>query len=282
MKPERNARADQVWKGLTVRQENGVCWVTIDRVGDRNSLDSGTIDELRRQLESAEKADVRAVVYRGAGGAHFIGGADGVEMFEMTPDEARDFSHRIQELFVRMESSPLFLVAAMDGLCFGGGLEFALACDLRLASEAARLGLPEVRLGIIPGGGGTQRLPRMVGLGRAVEMILGGRLVSADEALRIGLVGAVVSAADLEGRAAEAARRVMEVPAHAFAAAKRAVYASRNLPLSQGLSLESDGFADCFRETYFADRVREQLANGRLKTTRPHAGERKAESHADA
>jgi enoyl-CoA hydratase len=278
---ERNARADRVWKGLAVRQENGVSWVTIDRVEDRNSLDSETIDELRCQLESAEEADVRVVVYRGAGSTHFIGGADGVEMCEKTPREARRFSRRIQQLFSRMESSPMFLIAAIDGLCFGGGLEFALACDLRLATETARLGLPEVRLGIIPGGGGTQRLPRVAGFGRAAEMILGGRLYAADDALRIGLVSAVVPARDLEDRAAEAARRTAEIPAHAFAAAKRALHASRELPLRRGLAVESARFASCFAEPYFADRVREQLADGRLKTTRGTVRERKERDHAD-
>lgn len=273
---------NEQWKGLAVREEGGVSWVTIDRVEDRNSLDSETISELRCHLEAAEKADGRAVVYRGAGGTHFIGGADGVEMYEMGPDGALAFSRRIQELFTRMEASRLFLVAAIDGLCFGGGLEFALACDLRLATETARLGLPEVRMGIIPGGGGTQRLPRAVGFGRAAEMILGGRLYGADEALKLGLVSAVVPAADLEARAAEIVRRVTEVPRHAFAAAKQALHASSSLPLPQGLAMESNRFADCFREPYFADRVREQLADGRLTTTRRQKGERKADEHADA
>ena len=273
---------NEQWKGLAVREEGGVSWVTIDRVEDRNSLDSETISELARHLEAAEKADGRAIVYRGAGGTHFIGGADGVEMCAMAPDQARGFSRGIQDLFTRMELSRLFLVAAIDGLCFGGGLEFALACDLRLATEASRLGLPEVRLGIIPGGGGTQRLPRVVGFGRAAEMILGGRLYGADEALKLGLVGAVVPAADLERCAAAAVRRVTEIPRYAFVAAKQALHASRNLPLPQGLAVESDRFADCFREPYFADRVREQLADGRLTTTRRRKGERKADEHVDA
>ncbi len=282
MKPTHTAPAAQPWKGLAVRQEGDVSWVTIDRPEDRNSLDSETIAELRRHLEATETTDTRAVVYRGAGGTHFIGGADGVEMCEMGPEEAHAFSRRIQELFTRMESSPLYLIAAIDGLCFGGGLEFALACDLRLASETARLGLPEVKLGIIPGGGGTQRLPRVVGFGRGVEMVLGGRLYTSGEALRIGLISAVAPAAELEGRAAEAARRIAGIPRHALAAAKRAVYASRSLPLAEGLALEGDSFADCFKNPYFADRVREQLSDGRLTTTRRRPGERKADDHADA
>jgi enoyl-CoA hydratase/carnithine racemase len=113
-------------------------------------------------------------------------------------------------------------------------------------------------------------------------MVLGGRLYEADEALNLGLVSAVVPAADLERRAAEAVRRVTETPRHSFVAAKQALNASRDLPLPQGLAVESDRFADCFREPYFADRVREQLADGRLTTTRRRKGERKADEHADA
>lgn len=270
------------WKHLAIREANGVSWVTINRADDRNSLDSETIGELQHHLEVTERADARAVVYRGAGATHFIGGADGVEMCEFGSSEARSFSRLIQELLLRMESSPLFLIAAIRGLCFGGGLEFALACDLRLAAEDARLGLPEVRLGVIPGGGGTQRLPRIVGFGHAAAMILGGRLIAADEALRIGLVSAVVPVTDLEKCAAEWASRALGIPSHAFAAAKQAVYGSRDLPLAEGLAAEADLFAGCFKEPYFADRVREQLAEGRLTTTRPHAGEGKGHDHANA
>jgi enoyl-CoA hydratase/carnithine racemase len=266
---------------LAVDEAHGALWVTLDRPGDRNSLDSETIAQLLAQLESAEAAGVRAIVYRGRGETYFMGGADGVEMYRLRPDEARQFSVRIQGLFSRMEKSPLLLIAAMDGLCFGGGLEFALACDLRVASDRSRLGLPEVKLGIIPGGGGTQRLPRVVGFGRAVEMILGGRLRSAREALEAGLVHAVVPATELTSWAAEAVTRVNTIPAFAFAAAKQAVYASRDLPLDEGLKLEAERFAACFAESFFADQVSQQLRDGRLQSTKHIPSEPKVGDHGD-
>jgi len=261
-------QVDDRFPNLVFREEDRVMWVQIDRPVDRNALDTVTIASLSDQLAAVAVAGCRAVVYQGAGEEHFIGGADGVEMAAFGPHEARAFSHRIQALFERMEDSPLFLVAAIDGLCFGGGLEFALSCDLRIATDRSRLGLPEVRLGIIPGGGGTQRLPRVIGYGRAAEMILGGRLVSADAARSMGLVHAVVAPGDL---AAEATQRTVwstRIPIHAFAAAKRALRLARSLPLRDGLRAEAEGFASCFTHREFADAVREQLADGRLKTTR--------------
>lgn len=255
-------------EGLTIRSEETVHWVDIDRPGDRNALDSTTIASLMEHLKHAEASGIRAIVYRGGGESYFIGGADGVEMYELGPAGARTFSTHIQALFTQMEQSPILLMAAIQGLCFGGGLEFALACDLRAATVDARIGLPEVKLGIIPGGGGTQRLPRVVGFGRAVEMILGGRLYTAHEALAAGLLHAVVPASEMNGWAQGWCDRVQMLPTFAWSAAKRAVYAARDLPMAQGLALEADEFATCFSHPYFADRVREQLSDGRLETTR--------------
>lgn len=253
---------------LTIREENEVHWVEIDRPGDRNALDSQMIDALMDHLARAEALGVRAIVYRGGGETYFIGGADGVEMYELDSDGACRFSKHIHALFNQMEASPILLLATIHGLCFGGGLEFALACDLRAATDGSRIGLPEVKLGIIPGGGGTQRLPRVVGFGRAVEMILGGRLCTAQEALTSGLLHAVVPGSEMDDWATEWCDRVRILPAFALSAAKRAVYAARDLPMAQGLALEAKEFAGCFSTRYFAERVREQLADGRLETTR--------------
>jgi enoyl-CoA hydratase/carnithine racemase len=273
--------ADDRFPNLTVREDDGVAWVTITRPGDRNALDTETIAALQGHLAAAETAGARAIVYQGAGGEHFIGGADGVEMASFGPQEARAFSEGIQALFERMEACPLFLVAAIDGLCFGGGLEFALSCDLRIASDRSRLGLPEVRLGIIPGGGGTQRLPRVIGFGRAAEMVLGGRLVGAEAALSMGLVHAVVAPEALAAAAAERAARALRISPHAFAAAKRVLSLSRSLPLRDGLRAEAGAFAGCFAHGDFADSVRGQLADGRLKTTRPALSDREGRDSDD-
>ncbi len=253
---------------LSIHEEDRIAWVTIDRPQDRNSLDSETIAELKQHLDDAEARGVRVIVYRGVGETYFIGGADGVEMYRYASDAARRFSRTIQALFDRMEQSPLVLVAAINGLCFGGGLEFALACDFRVAAMRARLGLPEVRLGIIPGGGGTQRLPRVVGFGKAVEMVLRGRLVSAREALDCSLVHKVVKDDDLMDDVRELSNQLISIPAFAQSAAKSAIYASQMKPMDEGLRFEAEQFATCFSQTYFADTVREQLSDGRLETTR--------------
>ncbi len=274
-------RVSMGFSNLVIREADDVHWVTINRPGDRNSLDSETLVQLQGHLEVAEASGARAIVYQGAGETHFIGGADGVEMVQLSPAEARDFSVRIQGLFNLMEASPLLLIAAIDGLCFGGGLEFALACDLRVASDASRIGLPEVKLGIIPGGGGTQRLPRVIGIGRATEMILTGRLYKAREALNAGLIHEMVASADVENRASALAERTKAISAHAFTAAKQAIYASQHLPFAAGLSVESDRFSECFADSTFADLVREQLADGRLKTTRQQDTQQKVGEYGD-
>lgn len=258
----------QNFKNLLIQEEEKVHWVTINRPRDRNSLDSETVEDIRFHLQKAEEQGVQAIVYRGAGEEHFIGGADGVEMFRFDEHRARAFSLRLQGLVDQMERSSAILIAAIDGLCFGGGLEFALACDLRIATHRARLGLPEVRFGIIPGAGGTQRLPRMIGLNWAAEMILLGRLVSAERALTIGLIHDVVAPEELIPRVREILEHLLKLPGFAVTAAKRALYAAQRLPLAEGLRLESDLFAQCFRSPYFAQKIKEQLVRGLLKTTK--------------
>ena len=252
---------------LITSETNEVCWVTIDRPGDRNSLNSELIDELAHHLESVEKSSVRAVVYTGVGDTYFIGGADGVEMKDLSSEQAKSFSTKIQELFNRMESSPLLLVAAINGLCFGGGFEFALACDLRVASENALIGLPEVKVGLIPGGGGTQRLPCVVGIGKAMEMILTGHLYPAKEALQLGLIHRLATSSGLKRECDEWLHKILLRPQYALSAAKHAVHVSQRLPLAQGLGVEQEEFAACFSHNYFCRLMEEQLASGRLQTT---------------
>ena len=166
-----------------------------------------------------------------------------------------------------MEDSPLILVAAINGLCFGGGFEFALACDLRVASEEARIGLPEVKVGIIPGGGGTQRLPRLVGMGRAMEMILSGKLYKGKEAFEMGLVHSVAPPDQLRGAAERILEPVFRNPQHALSQAKKAVRSSARMTLSGGLRVESEAFSRCFTNDYFIRLMRRQLREGTLKTT---------------
>ncbi len=252
---------------LIIRQAEDICWVQINRPEDRNSLNSELITELIRLIEMTEVSNTRAIVFRGVGETYFIGGADGVEMHLFSSSEARTFSIHIQNLFNRMEASSLLMFAAINGLCFGGGYEFALACDFRIASNRARIGLPEVKVGIIPGGGGTQRLPRLVGMGKALEMILSGHLYSGEEALKIGLIHYLVEDQELEKKAGEILRKIFVFPRYAIASAKKAVRASQYFPFDQGLKIEAEEFGKCFAYDFFNHLIKEQLKDGRLKTS---------------
>jgi enoyl-CoA hydratase/carnithine racemase len=252
---------------LLVDYRDAIAWVTINRPGDRNSIDTLLMIELNRVLTEIEETSIRAVVFTGTEDTYFIGGADGIEMMQCRPEEARAFSVRIQKLFDRMEACPLILVAAINGLCFGGGFEFALACDLRVAGETARIGLPEVKVGIIPGGGGTQRLPRLVGVGRAMEMILSGKLYPGKEAYALGLIQHVVAPERLFSEVTEILQSILRNPQHALSQAKRAVRAAQNRSPAQGLEIESDAFSRCFAQNYFVELMRRQLKEGTLQTT---------------
>jgi len=257
---------------LLVDRRRDVTWVTINRPADRNSINTALMGEIERLIEALERDDSRAVVFTGAGNTYFEGGADGVEMMRLSPGEARAFSERIQRMFDCLESSPLITVAAINGLCFGGGYEFALACDLRLAVSSVRLGLPEVKVGLIPGGGGTQRLPRLVGMGRAVELVLSGRLVKPTEAERLGLIHLAVADGELETGVYRLLGPILKQPHYALRLAKQALYASSRQALGAGLAVESEHFSRCFERSYFKDLMLRQLRDGLLTTSEDLTG----------
>ncbi|MEK6609233.1 MAG: enoyl-CoA hydratase-related protein [Myxococcota bacterium] len=183
---------------LLLREDRGIAaWLTLNRPDAANALSRPLVLALREQIERlSTDANVRAVVVTGAGG-RFCAGADLKERRGFTQGETRAFVDTLNGAFDALEALPQVTIAAIDGACFGGGLELALACDLRVATPAAQLGLTEVRVGIMPGAGGTRRLPRAVGHARAAELMLLGRRISAERALAIGLVHEV--AADLRG-----------------------------------------------------------------------------------
>jgi enoyl-CoA hydratase len=259
----------KAFTSLLVDSQGEICWVSINRPGDRNSIDSALMAELEDLLHAVEKTQTRAMIFTGAGDTYFIGGADGVEMMQCDPEGAKLFSIRIQRLFNRMEVSPLILVAAINGICFGGGFEFALACDLRVASENARIGLPEVKVGIIPGGGGTQRLPQLVGTGRAMQMILSGKLYVGKDAFELGLVHKVVAADMLASEVIKMLEPILRNPQVALSQAKRAVHATKSAFFTAGLQTESEAFSQCFKNEYFKKLMCRQLKEGVLKTTLP-------------
>jgi enoyl-CoA hydratase/carnithine racemase len=220
---------------------DGVATVTLDRPQVLNAMNQAMRAELLdvfRRLRTDET--VRAVVVTGAGERAFSAGADIREFLEpLVPTRHRE-ERRALDFRGEIERCPQAVIAAIRGYAFGGGLELALACDIRIASEDARLGLTEIDLAIIPGGGGTQRLPRLVGRGKALEMILTGARIPAAEALGIGLVERVVPAGELVEAALALARSIAAKAPIALRYAKEAVVAGLELPLADGLRLEND------------------------------------------
>ncbi|HSL20922.1 MAG TPA: enoyl-CoA hydratase-related protein, partial [Vicinamibacterales bacterium] len=186
------------YTNLLLERDGAVALLTINRPEKRNALNATTLDELRRAaLELKHDASVRAIVITGSGDKAFVAGADINELAVQTPVGGRDHARTGQHVFDLIEHMGKPVIAAINGVALGGGCELAMACTLRLAADTARLGQPEINLGIIPGYGGTQRLSRIVGRGRALEVLLTGDPISAEEAWRIGLVNRVVPAAEL-------------------------------------------------------------------------------------
>ncbi len=223
-----------------------VALVTINRPDKRNALDGPTRARLLEILDELQaNPEVRVVVLTGAGDKAFIAGADISEFEGRSPmDQFRVMSGRT--VFDAVEAFPKPVIAALNGFTLGGGCELAMACDIRLAADSAKLGQPEVNLGIIPGGGGTQRLPRLVGTGAAYKLLYTGDLIGADEALRIGLVDEVVPAAGLRARALALAESIAQKSPVALQLIKEAVRASLRVPLDEGLRQETTLFGLAF------------------------------------
>ncbi len=215
----------------------GVVLLTIDRPEARNAIDRETITEIQNALAKIRADDsARVLIVTGAGDKVFVSGADVRTLLARTTRDVLEAGNN--RLFREIEELPIPTIAAVNGFALGGGLELALACDLRVASTNARLGLPETGLGILPGAGGTQRLPRIVGLGVAKEMVLTGRILDADEALHVGLVNRVVSPGDLLAAAREIAAEIAKRAPVAVRLAKMSLNASSSAPLPVGLDLE--------------------------------------------
>jgi enoyl-CoA hydratase/carnithine racemase len=219
---------------------------TIDGEARRNAISRAMLAELRAHLAraAAERA-LRAVVLTGAGDRAFCAGADLKERASMREDDVHAFHRDLRDALVSIEAAPQVFVAALNGAALGGGLELALACDLRVAAEGAELGLPEVGLGIIPGGGGTQRLPRLVGVSRAKDLVLTARRCSAAEAFAMGLVNRLVPAQRLLEEALELGAQVARNAPVSLRQAKRAIDGGLHLPLGEGLALENRLYQDC-------------------------------------
>jgi enoyl-CoA hydratase len=222
----------------------GVALVTVNRPEKLNALSGAVIADLHQAFERiAGERGIRAAILTGAGEKAFVAGADIQELAALSSLEAREFARRGQQVFRMLETSHKPSVAAVNGFALGGGLELAMACTVRFAAENARMGQPEVKLGIIPGYGGTQRLPRLVGRGRALEMLLAGDPVTAAEAFRIGLVNAVVPQAELLNYSrAWLGKALANAPA-ALGLVMEAVDVGLNAGIEEGLRFEAAAFA---------------------------------------
>ena len=228
-------------------EEKGLVGViTINRPKVLNALCTEVLEDLNAVLDSIDTNKLRCLVVTGAGEKSFVAGADISEMSTLTQEQGETFGKKGNDVFLKLESFPLPTVAAVNGFALGGGCELSMACDIRICSENAVFGQPEVGLGITPGFGGTQRLSRIVGSGMARELVFSARNIKAPDALRIGLVNAVYPQEELMDQAMKLANRIAGNAPIAVQAAKRAMVQGASLPIDQAVVCEEKAFASCF------------------------------------
>jgi enoyl-CoA hydratase len=233
-------------ENVLYEKKGAIAYVTLNRPKVLNALNQRTWQDLRAAFEEArDDADVRGVILTGAGDKAFIAGADISELAQVTAVQAERSSTYGQEVLNLVENLGKPVIAAVNGFALGGGCETAMACTIRIATENAKFGQPEVKLGVIPGGGGTQRLPRLVGKGRALQLILSGEMIGAQEAYRIGLVNEVVPAAELITRAEGILKQIFSNAPLAVKYSLEAVNKGLETSQAEGLSLEASYFGLC-------------------------------------
>lgn len=227
---------------ITLAVADRIATVTINRPDKLNALNHQVVTELGEAIDSAlDNPDVGGIILTGAGRA-FVAGADIAELESHTGITAKRLSERGSKVFRRFETSPKPTIAAVNGFALGGGCELAMCCHIRIASEFAKFGQPEVKLGLVPGYGGTQRLPRLVGKGRAMQLLLTGEIIDAQEAFRIGLVNRVLPAAELIPAVTAMLQTIMANSPLAVAHCIEAVNSGYDLPLADAMTLEATAF----------------------------------------
>jgi enoyl-CoA hydratase len=255
----------QEFESIRVDRDGNVATVTIDRPDDRNALNATVRSELKTALPQVEDSDARVVVLTGSDECNaFVAGADVTELRDRDLLEQREASAR-PRVYEVVDELTTPVIAAVNGHALGGGLELATACDIRIAKEGGKLGQPEINLGIIPGGGGTQRLPRLIGEGQAMRLILSGELIDAEEAGEIGLVDQVCDPDAFDDRVAELAGSIAEKSPLALEFAKESVRAASRTGLDEGIDYEAQLFVQLFAtedknegiDAFFEDRAPE-------------------------
>ena len=223
--------------------DGSIALVTIDRPKTLNAIDQNVLSELNDMLDQIEKnPEVRVLIITGGGNKAFVAGGDIDAMRQLNVLEALKFVYAGHSFLNRLEHLSCVVIAAVNGYALGGGTELALACDIRVASEKAIFGLPEVTIGLYPGWGGTQRLPRIIGTGKAKELIFTGDRINAEDALRVGLVNKVVPHDELLERCVEMAKKIISNAPIAVKQAKKVINEGIEVPLAQGLVIEAEGW----------------------------------------
>src|SRR5271170_188696 len=244
--PTASPTAPLTLENVLYEKKGAIAYVTVNRLKVLNALNTPTWTDLRTAFEDARDDDsVRGVILTGAGEKAFIAGADISELAHATALEAEESSRFGQKVLDLIENLGKPVIAAVNGFALGGGCETAMACTIRIAVDTAMFGQPEVKLGLLPGGGGTQRLPRLVGKGRALQLILGGEMITAQEAYRLGLVNEVVAPADLIPRAEAIVKKIASNAPIAVKLALEAVNKGLEAGQSDGLLLEASYFGLC-------------------------------------
>src|SRR5271168_1220595 len=235
-----------IFENILLEKKNAIAYVTVNRPKVLNALNTATIEELGIAFQEIKNdVSIRVVILTGAGEKAFVAGADIGELAKQDAVSGKEYAHRGQAVLDLIENLGKPVIACINGFALGGGCELALACTMRLASDNAKFGQPEVKLGLIPGYGGTQRLPRLVGKGLAMQMVLAGETITASEAHRIGLVNEVVAATELIPRAEAIAGKIIANGPLAVQYAMEAVNKGMEMTLAEGLFLESALFGVC-------------------------------------
>lgn len=231
------------YKNLALKKAEGIGWITVNRPDKLNALNWETVEELASAFVGfRDDPEVRVIILTGAGEKAFVAGADITELARLDYEVGKKYSLKGQEVTKLIENSRKPVIAAINGYALGGGTEFALACHVRIASENAKMGQPEVKLGLIPGYGGTQRLARLVGKGKALELILSGRTIDAREAKEVGLVNKVVPLSELASSCEALAKEIMANAPLAVGYSIEAINKGLDVSLEEGLRLEADIF----------------------------------------
>ncbi len=235
-----------MYEHLKIEEHGNIAILTISAPKSLNALNTTILNEIDEYLDEFEGSNYRCLIITGDGEKSFVAGADISEMATLGPQQGETFGHKGAEVFRRIETLPCPVIAAVNGFALGGGCELAMACDIRLCSDNARFGQPEVGLGIIPGFSGTVRLARLVGMGMAKQLIYTGKPIKADEALRIGLVNEVLPQAELMNRALELAGQIAANAPLAVSAAKLCINTEFDMEAEDAIAFENRAFGLCF------------------------------------